>query len=364
MKYLFHDRGQGGFLRFVIDEWVLTAAMTGFILSSLAAGRLPVYSVGKIEILILLLGLFTAVKGLENSNLLKAVAVRLEGGGGFVPLKLVLATFFLAMVITNDAVLVVIVPLTMAMTIRHKGLLVVLEALAANAGSALTPPGNPQNLFIYWYYGVDPLRFMSAIAPFTGVFLIALALVAILVWGRCDPEASTANAGSVERIASGHGVMLLVVLLAVLRVLPAWCSLAAVLYSLALDRRSLRIDGILLLTLALFFGLAENLRLLLASRLDLSEHVFWVAALGSQLISNVPAALLLAPFTPHWQTLLWGVSVGGFGSLFGSLANLIAYRIYVTHPGTRDRKGFTVLFLGAGYAAFVLGAGLFMLLSG
>ena len=80
-------------------------------------------------------------------------------------------------------------------------------------------------------------------------------------------------------------------------------------------------------------------------------------------MSNVPAALIFADFTQHWRALLWGVSVGGFGTLLASLANLIAWRLYVRDGNTANATGFTFAFLGMGFAAFFLGLMLYRLLS-
>ena len=79
-------------------------------------------------------------------------------------------------------------------------------------------------------------------------------------------------------------------------------------------------------------------------------------------MSNVPATLLFANFTSKWQPLLWGVNAGGFGSLFGSLTNLIAYKIYVINKDTHDTAGFTVKFLSIGYIALFISIGLYFLL--
>jgi len=78
-------------------------------------------------------------------------------------------------------------------------------------------------------------------------------------------------------------------------------------------------------------------------------------------MSNVPATLLFAKFTLNWQALLWGANAGGFGSLFGSLANLIAYKIYVAHENTNNTAEFTVRFLLMGYAALFVSIGLYFL---
>jgi len=99
-----------------------------------------------------------------------------------------------------------------------------------------------------------------------------------------------------------------------------------------------------------------------ASEISHSGHIFLFSALASQVMSNVPATLLFANFTLNWQALLWGVNAGGFGSLFGSLANLIAYKIYVIHEGTNNTAAFTARFLVMGYVALFVSTGLYFLL--
>ena len=90
------------------------------------------------------------------------------------------------MLVTNDIALIVIVPLTLSLNINRKDILVILEALAANSGSALTPVGNPQNLYIYWFYDVPPDVFIKTIAPFSLFFLGLLIVSSILVRIRND----------------------------------------------------------------------------------------------------------------------------------------------------------------------------------
>ncbi len=321
---------------------------------------MPAFSGAEVQILIILLALFITVKGLEHSGLLTTSAQAIERGD-FAPLRLMAATFFLSMLITNDAALIVIVPLTLAMEIKHKDILIILEALAANAGSALTPLGNPQNLYIYWYYQIQPGHFIATMLPFAGTFL-ALLVIASLLLGTRKPSLPAQVRIPLSRATFLYLILLGVMLLAVLHVLPAWTSLVVILVGLLGDRRTWRIDYALLLSLLFFFGLADNMQLILAGNLDHPQHVFLFSALASQVISNVPAALLFSRFTPQWEALLWGVSVGGFGSLFGSVANLIAYRLYVSHPRTHNTARFTYLFLAMGYGAFFCGVGLYFLL--
>ena len=353
---------QGLLVEFVLKEWLLVFSGAGFILTSFFTGTLPSYSAEEFQVLFILCTLFLAVKGLEGCGLITRFSLALERGRA-IPLKLVAGTFFLSMVVTNDVALILVVPLTLMLSIDRKGVLVILEALSANAGSALTPFGNPQNLFIYWFYDLHPLEFIASIAPFSLFFLILLGAVsfAVKVRSTCVPVSS---AELVVSKACIYGMLLLIVLLTVLHVLPLMAGWLVVAYVLLFDRKTLRIDYALLFSFFFFFGLANNMKILLASELANPGHVFLFSALASQVMSNVPAALLFAKFTSNWDALLWGTNVGGFGSLFGSLANLIAYKLYIADENTSDGLKFTFRFLAMGYAAFFLSTGLYVALRG
>lgn len=274
-----------------------------------------------------------------------------------------MATFFFSMLVTNDVALTVIVPLTLILNIERKHILVILEALAANAGSALTPIGNPQNLFIYWFYKIDPTEFIMSIAPFSLIFLVLLAAAAFAV-KITNNRTTTLESEKVRYSAYVYGLSLILVILTVLRIIPLSVGGAVVFFALVFDRKSLRIDYGLLVSFFCFFGLANNMKTLIGTGLEHSGHVFLFSAVSSQILSNVPAALLFAKFTTQWNALLWGTNVGGFGSLVGSLANLIAYRSYIAHERTRNPVKFTIAFLIFGYAAFLVGIGLFSGMAG
>ncbi len=346
-------------LDYLAREWLLVSALAGVLVTSLYLGALPRLSAGDLEVLWILAVLFVAVRGLALSGFTARVAFWLERGER-VPFKLVLGAFFLSMVVTNDVALMTMVPLTLTLRSRRKGLLVILEALAANAGSALTPFGNPQNLYIYWYYQVAPVAFMQEIAPLVLLFFVLLSLAAWWVPADDGPDEAT-QAPQVSVGAWIHGALLALVILCVLGLLPLAWTLVVIGYALIRDRDSLKIDFGLLATFAAFFLLTDNLEQILSRLLHHPDHVFLLTALGSQLISNVPATLLVSSYTEHWQPLLWGASVGGFGSLIGSMANLIAYRLYLAQAPAEARV-FTTAFLAWGFAAFVIGAGLYYLL--
>ena len=346
-------KGQIGIFDFVLKEWLLIATASGFALTSIYLQHLPVYSVQEFQVLFFLFALFVTVKGLERSGLILGISQAIRGGRAL-PLTLVLTTFFLSMVITNDVTLVVIVPLTLTLNIKRMDILVILEALAANAGSALTPFGNPQNLFIYWFYQLSPVEFIKTIAPLSLLFLILLAIASLAV-GTSHPIMPRRRAEVHGRSPYIYVALFCIVILTILRVIPFYANLLVVLYVVLFDRRNLKVDYSLLITFFLLFGLAGNMQVLLAAELRKPEHIFLLSASASQVMSNVTATLLFAKFTAQWKALLWGSSVGGFGSLIGSMANLIAYRIYVSHEGTAQEGRFIVKFLTFGYLAFLIG---------
>jgi len=338
---------------FILREWLLLVSVSGVIVTSVYLSRIPGYSIQDVEIIFILAVLFIAVEGLERSGLIARLSQGIEKGR-FLPLKLVCATFFLSMIVTNDVALVVVVPLTLTINTDRKDVLVILEALAANAGSALTPFGNPQNLFIYWFYDVRPDEFVSVIAPLSMFLLALFVLVSVFIRTSSDMK-SEFEAKKIRKTAFVYGILLLLVILTVLRVLPVQAGMIVIAYAVIFDRDSLRMDYVLLLTLIGFFGLAENMKSILASNLEHSGHIFIFSALSSQIVSNVPATILFAKFTTQWKALLWGANVGGFGSIVGSLSNLIAYRLYITHESTNNSVAFVTKFVVSGYICFILG---------
>ncbi len=334
----------------ILKEWILVLSFLGLVATSLYLKRLPSYSLQDIEIIYILWVLFISIKGLERESFFSYVGGMLKKSR-LLPLRLVLGTLILSMIVTNDVALLIVVPLTLNLEIEKKEFLIILEALAVNAGSALTPFGNPQNLFIYWFYHLHLREFVYAIFPFFG-FLGGLLLLFSLFFKVDIRDVSPLETRFSPRVLVHLG-LLGVSILAILKVVPLYFTVVTIIYVLLWDRECFRVDYILLLTFFTFFGFTDNLMHLLNIRIETSSQVFLSSAIFSQFISNVPAALLFSDFTTNWRALLWGVSVGGFGNLIGSLANLIAYR-FVTRQGKPSPR-FMFNFLLLGYIAFSLG---------
>lgn len=292
--------------------------------------------------LALLYCLMTVIAGLRGAGLFahlahtlcrRAGSVRAMGG------VLVLMSFVSSMLITNDVALLTFVPfavVVLGMAGRPKELIyiVVLQTAAANLGSMLTPVGNPQNLYLYSYYGLGFGAFLSVTFPVWALSL-GLILAACVLLPKQRLEAFLGEEPGVDKQRLWlYAALFAVCLLVVLRVIGWPVMLAAVLAALLVfDRRILlQADFMLLLTFLAFFVFAGNLARLEAVdallRRLIAGHELASGILASQVISNVPAALLLSGFTDNARALILGVNIGGLGTPIASLASLISMKLY------------------------------------
>jgi Na+/H+ antiporter NhaD/arsenite permease-like protein len=291
-----------------------------------------------------LTGLLLAIQGIRDSGLVQHAAgtllarmhsLRATG------LLLVASTAVLSMVLTNDVSLFLVVPLTLAIGSLCNlpvARMVVLEALAVNAGSTLSPIGNPQNLLLWQHAQVPFVQFAAAMLPAAAVMF---ALVALLTWFwlpqeriRLSPERIDGHAVD-RRLAAGSMLALLAMVVAMEYGHAVAGALGLLALFALLARAALwRMDWLLLATFAaIFLGLGHVAQLPLVShaldRLDFGQPltVYLGGIVAAQLISNVPATVLLLDRSPDAIALAVAVNVGGFGVAIGSLANLIALRL-------------------------------------
>lgn len=275
---------------------------------------------------------------------------------------LVFLCFFFSMFITNDVALLTFVPFTMLIlkSCKQEKMLIpviVLQTLAANLGSMLTPIGNPQNLYLYQLGGFSIGEFVQVMLPYTvtsGILLLA----GVLLLGRQKETITVVieneEEGPQQKGLQGKQFMtgdkpqrislkckitiytffFLLSLLVVGRMIPWYLVLTLIFLAvLVLDRDVLRnVDYCLLLTFISFFIFTGNMGRIPSIQSGLQQmvagHEQLIGILASQVISNVPATLLLSGFTDNLKGLLVGVNLGGLGTLIASMASLISYKIY------------------------------------
>jgi len=214
---------------------------------------------------------------------------------------------------------------------------VVYQTIAANLGSALTPMGNPQNLYLFTHYGMS-------LGAFLKITLVMFVLGSIYMWAIMAHEKSSPLNFKMEegkirnpKKLIGFGILFIVVLASVVRVVDYRIAFILVVIYTAIVQRQLfrKVDYTLLITFVGFFifvgTLAEvpQVRLFLESILSQKAKTYLSGLLLSQVISNVPATMLLASFTSNWKELILGVNIGGLGTLIASMASVISYKLYI-----------------------------------
>ena len=316
-------------------------------------------------LLLCLMGVVAGFKSVGTFQWLTYQLLRRIRRSGVLSVTLVLLPFFSAMLVTNDVALLVFVPFTLALLTQldcRKSIIpiIVMQTIGANLGSMATPVGNPQNLFLYAAYELTAPDFFAVTLPLTAVSLLVLTAASIPLL----PSRLSRQQLKPEQITNLRNLLLYVCLfflclLSVFRIVPYLLATAVVVaVLLILDRKLLKeIDYMLLATFVCFFVVSENL-----GRVDfvrqflqrLLESSTLLTAVGtSQIISNVPAAVLLSGFTDQWRELLAGVNIGGLGTPIASLASVITLKLYIRWPGS-DTAKFIAFFTLANLVGLVI----------
>lgn len=296
------------------------------------------------RVLCLLLCLMAVVAGLKSIGIFNWLTFQLLHrirSGYALSVTLVLLPFFSSMFVTNDVALIIFIPFTL-MLLQQLGCtrsiipVTVFQTIAANLGSMATPVGNPQNLYLYAFYNLNIAEFFSVTLPLTAVSLILLTAVSLPLLPKNLPERSLEEA---QIRSTGQLLVYLFLfalcLLTVFRIVPYPITTGITVIVLFLVNRKLlkEIDYMLLLTFVCFFTVSENLGRLDEVRIFLQqllqENTLLTAVCTSQVISNVPAAIMLSGFTGQWKPMLAGVNIGGLGTPIASLASLITIKFYM-----------------------------------
>lgn len=225
-----------------------------------------------LRVLELLFCLMAAVAGMQQEGTFLVLSQRMLAGrksSRLLTLSLVMLPFFASMLITNDVALITFVPfavLVLQLTNQMQRLawVVTLQTIAANIGSMLTPVGNPQNLYLSSFYGMDAATFFAVTVPVVAVsFCLLATFICFFIFAG--------NMGAIPSVQHFLGNVM-------------------------------------------------------------EKNTMLCAVASSQVISNVPAAVLLSNFTHDAKGMLLGTNIGGLGTLVASLASLISFKLYACTP--------------------------------
>lgn len=343
---------------FIKKETVLSIS---FVLAVLSVALVPVDSTYLSYIdyrtLAILFCLMVVVSGLRRLMVFDQVGEVLLGKVGSVrglSIVMVLLCFFFSMLITNDVALITFVPfaiITLNLAGHREALIpvIILETVAANLGSMMMPMGNPQNLYLYSKANMSFAELVKLMLPYGAVSLALIIILAfVLTRGGTITvkESNTYHRRKRDKVKlSLYALLFAMEILVVLRVIDYRIALLALIaVVLVIDRKMLLfgVDYSLLATFVCLFIFIGNLKrmpelsIALAQMVDGNEII--TAIVASQVISNVPAAILLSAFTDNISGLIIGTNLGGLGTLIASMASLISFKQYSCTKDANKRQ--------------------------
>lgn len=292
--------------------------------------------------LLSLAGLLMITTGMELSGFFNRMAyswVHRARDERQLALLLILLTALLSPILTNDVALFITIPLTLSfqkLVENDLDKIIVFQALAANAGSSLTPIGNPQNLYIWHTWDIPFVEYMLRMVP---VFLISIGILLLMIplsFPSRKLKITDRRVESTSMLLLTTSILMLLFFIVAMERDWIWQGVLVIIIAYLLLKKEaiIRADWGIILIIALMFvdfnllsRTAAFRNFLEALPLNTHREVMLVSAAVSQLISNVPSAILLSSFTRDYHALSWGVNAGGNGLVLASLANIIALRM-------------------------------------
>lgn len=327
-------------MEFCKKECVLIISLSLAILSSFVC--IPKLEYIDFRVLILLFSLMIIVAAFKELKVLDFIAISLLKkctSTRKLMLTLILITFFSAMIITNDVALITFVPITIIIGKKidiNILKIIVIQTLAANLGSCLTPMGNPQNLFLYSFYNIETFEFFKITFI---LWILSISLLLIIVFKEKNERLTfilkPIKIKEKKKIIY-YIILLAIILFSVFHIIDYRISFLITILMISILDKDLfkKVDYSLLLTFIGFFIFVGNIsnmnlfRSFMNYLLISPENTFYTSIFSSQVISNVPATILLSGFTDNFKELLIGVNIGGLGTLIASLASVISYKLY------------------------------------
>lgn len=305
------------------------------------------------KVLAILFCLMVIVSGFKKVGFFNVLAYKMTEGSKkskALRLSLILICFISSMFITNDVSLITFVPfaiMVLSITAQKEYIIyvIVMQTVAANLGSMLTPIGNPQNLYLYSFFNINTLEFFKITFPVTMAGLILIILFSIIGKNEnINVKFQTKEVIKNRKQLKIYIILFLICILSVLHIVEYKITLLIIFTTILLIDKSLlkSVDYGLLFTFICFFifvgnmGKIEYVNNLIATLIKKREML--IAILLSQIFSNVPAAVLLSTFTENYKSLVIGTNIGGLGTLIASLASLISFKLYAAMDNSKPMK--------------------------
>ncbi len=308
-----------------------------------------------------LAGLIIITTGMKESGYFELITIRMlkkvnsERGVSF---SLVLLSVVLSTFLTNDIALFIVIPVTLAVQKRVKNnisKLVIFEAIAVNVGSTFSPIGNPQNIFLWHKWNISFTGYVWEMLPVGLIQLGFLLIFIFFVFRTSDLQLSGGfeKRGDYKKLMFNISLLLLILFIITLelKITEYVLPFIFIFYLVAYREIFKKVDWLLIILFIVIFiefhlisnisFISENIKAVNPTK---PANVFWLSGLISQIISNVPAAVMMSKFSNNWQAIAFGVNIGGNGLVIGSLANIIALRMINSKKCWIDFHKYSVIY--------------------
>lgn len=218
------------------------------------------------EVLVSLFNLMVAIKAFEELKILEKLAVAILNkcnNSRSISTILIFLCFICSMFVTNDVALLTFVPITLVISKKTQMNMmdtIILQTIAANIGSSLMPMGNPQNLYLYSYYGIKIIPFLGSVL-LLAVLGISLLFIFTQKIHKTELKTELPVITIKDRKKATVWVFILVVIIAsIFGFINYYIALLVTLMTVfILDRKLLfKIDYFLLITFVCFFIFVGN----------------------------------------------------------------------------------------------------------
>lgn len=344
--------------QYVTSNVIFSVSLFAAIISSFF--QLPRWEYIDFKVIICLFELMIVVDAFDQFHFLQYIATKVCKScktERALTMALCLTSFLVSMLLTNDVTLLAIVPILIIISKKSSYDIVipcVLVTIAANLGSSMTPFGNPQNLFLFSFYKMSTKTFLGFSLPLCILSLVLLVLLGFIVKSKKIQFEMEDVMIQNKKGMGFYSLLLILVILSVFNLIPYLAVFPIVILSTLITNKKLlkQANYQLIFTFVFIFVAVGNvshipqLNQYLSDLVHTPKATYIYSLLLSQIISNVPATIAIAPFSSHAQALYYGVNIGGLGTPVASLASIIAYSLYSSQYGENKAKfliHFTVL---------------------
>ncbi|MHA1721282.1 MAG: SLC13 family permease [Promethearchaeota archaeon] len=322
--------------------------------------------------IIILTGLLIITSGLKESgyiNVLAEETLKKIKNERTLSIFLILLSVLLSTFLTNDVTLFLVIPLTIGLQNKMQkdtSKLIIFEVISVNVGSTLTPIGNPQNLFLWNSWNISFTAFCVGMIPLVSILLVILLIFAFIVFP--NKEITIHDGDNSEKKPKKNlfifSIIMLIIYVISIELNQEYFVVIVIFILYLVFHRTilLKVDWLLLLLFIIIFidfhvisTLSSISEIINALNLQSSRIIFLISVIASQIISNVPASVLVSKFSNNWLAITYGVNIGGNGLIIGSLANIIALRMISSKKMLLDFHKYSIpYFLITGTIVFFL----------